>query len=103
MEILDNFCLLTGVLSIGVAGYEAWNRTLVGRDAGRLSADQIRKFLPYDVLTYLLCGILLALLGLGGRIPFFQKGAVTAVIILLSIVVIALNVYFANRILGKRN
>lgn len=103
MEILDNFCLLTGVLSIGVAGYEAWNRTLVGRDASRLSADQIRKFLPYDVLTYLLCGILLALLGLGGRIPFFQKGAVTAVIILLSIVVIALNVYFANRILGKRN
>ena len=102
MEALDNICLITGVVSVGVGFYVFVTKKLVGRDTGKIPQDKIRKFLPYETATYILLGILLALMGLGRQFPFFQKDLVIAALIALSVVIIGLNIHFANKILGKR-
>ena len=60
MEALDNICLITGVVSVGVGIYVFVTKKLVGRDTGKIPQDKIRKFLPYETATYILLGILLA-------------------------------------------
>ena len=102
MEAFDNICLLTGIVSAGIGIYEFFTKKLVGRDTANLKQEQILRFLPYDALTYLLTGILLALLGLGGRIEFFSRTPVVIAIVAVSTVIIGLNIHFANRILGKK-
>ena len=102
MEALDNICLVTGVVSVGIGIYIFVTKKLVGRDTAKIPQDKIMKFLPYETATYILLGIFLALMGLGKQLPFFQKGVVSGSLIVLSIVIIGLNIHFANKILGKR-
>ncbi len=102
MEALDNICLMTGVVSVGVGIYVFITKRLIGRDTAKIPQDKISKFLPYETATYILLGIFLALMGLGKQLPFFQKVAVIAVLIALSALIIGLNIHFANKILGKR-
>ena len=63
-----------------------------------LAVTAVRRSSPWP-----LAGIpVLALLGLGRQLPFFQKDLVIAALIALSVVIIGLNIHFANKILGKR-
>ena len=102
MEAFDSICLLTGIASVGIGIYEFITKQLVGRGVVKATREQILRFLPYDAATYLLTGILLALLGLGGRIEFFAKTPVIIAIVILSIVIIGFNIRFANQILGRQ-
>ena len=102
MEALDNICLITGVISVGVGIYICVTKKLVGRDTAKIPKERILKFLPYETATYILLGIFLALLGLGKQLPVFQKDAVIAILIALSVLIIGLNIHFANKILGRR-
>ncbi len=102
MEAFDQFCLIFGIMAVGIGLYELFTKQLVGRKLEGVPEKNIRAFLPYDVATYVIGGILLALLGLGDRAPFFQKPPVVTVTILLSLLVIGLNISFGRRFLGGR-
>ena len=102
MEAFDNICLMTGILSVGVGIYVCITKKLLGRDTGKATDEKIRQFLPYETATYILLGIFLALLVLGKQLPFFQNDFGIGVLIALSVLIIGLNIYFANKILGKR-
>ena len=102
MEAFDNICFFIGIISVGIGIYEFLTKKLVGRDTEKIPAEKCLRFLPYDVLTYILAGILMALLGQSARIPFLQKPFAVPVLVVLALLVIALNIYTANRILGRR-
>ena len=44
----------------------------------------------------------MALLGQSSRIPFLQKPFAVPALVVLAILIIGLNIYYANRILGRR-
>ena len=48
MEALDNICLMTGVVSVGVGIYVFITKRLIGRDTAKIPQDKISKFLPYE-------------------------------------------------------
>ena len=102
MEAFDNICFFIGILSVGIGIYELLTGKLAGRDISGIPAEKCRRFLPYDVATYILDGILMALLGQSSRIPFLQKPFAVPALVILAILIIGLNIYYANRILGRR-
>ena len=101
METFDSFSLIIGVIGVGIGLYELVTRNIVGRDLSGISETQIRKFLPYDVLTYIIAGALLALMGAGRWFAFVKTTAFIMISIFGSLAVIALNFVVANKILGK--
>ena len=104
MEMYDNFCTIIGIIAVVIGIYELFTKTLVGRDRDKdkITKEAAAKFLPYDVATYIITGVLMTLLGLNAKIPFMQSGAATAIAIALSLTIIVLNVYLSNKILGTR-
>lgn len=101
MEAFDSFSLIIGVIAVGIGFYELFNKTLIGRDLSGISEDKIRRFLPYDILTYLIAGGLLALMGAGRWFEFVKTTVFICISVGVSIVVIILNIIIANKILGK--
>lgn len=101
LEMYDSFCTIIGFVAIGIGVYELLTKKLVGRELEGISEDRIARFLPYDVATYIVAGVLMALLGLGSKIPFMQNGIAVAAAIVLSLATIAFNAHYANKILGK--
>ena len=103
MEAFDTFCVLGGIAGIAVGIYEAFTRTILWRDLAGVKKKNILKFLPYDVATYIVIGIMLAFSGLGSRFPFLEKPVCIILEIVLSIATVCANVYFSNKYLGKSN
>ena len=101
MRTMDSFSLIIGVIAVGVGLYELITKSLVGRDAYRLTPEKTKKFLPYDVATYIIAGIALAMTGAGDYFPFAKSGWFVILSIGISMAVIIMNVVFTNRILGK--
>jgi len=101
MESFDTFSLLVGLIAVGIGLYELATQRLIGRDVSEIPQEKIRKFLPYDVLTYVIAGGLLALMGAGRWFPFAKTGLFVAISIIGSLIVIVLNVIIANKILGR--
>ena len=66
MEALDNICLMTGVVSVGVGIYVFITKRLIGRDTAKIPQDKISKFLPYETATYILLGLV--------GVPVFASG-----------------------------
>ena len=102
MEAFDNICFFIGIISVVIGIYEFLTKKLVGRDTANIPEEQCLRFLPYDALTYILTGILMAVLGQSSRIPFLQKPFAVPALVILAIAIIGLNIYYANRILGRR-
>lgn len=100
MEMFDSFCTLVGIAGVAIGLLELFSKKLIGRKLEGVSAEKQRKFLPYDVATYLVCGGLMALLGLGEKLPFMKTGAAVIICIAVSVSMVALNAYFGNKILG---
>lgn len=99
MELIDSYCAIFGIIAFGVGVYELITKKLVGRKDVHASKKQIRKFLPYDVATYMIDGALLTMMGLTKYFPFMGKGPVIIVTIIASIAVVAANVYFSKKYL----
>ena len=102
MEAFDNICFFIGIISVVIGIYEFLTKKLVGRDTANIPEEQCLRFLPYDALTYILTGILMAVLGQSSRIPCLQKPFAVPALVILAIAIIGLNIYYANRILGRR-
>lgn len=103
MEMFDNFCTVIGAVAIVIGIYEIFTKRLVGRKLEDVPKERQLKFLPYDVATYIVCGILMMLLGLNAYLPFMNNGIIIMVIIVLSIAIVGMNAYFGNKILGTSN
>lgn len=101
MESFDTFSLIVGVIAVGIGFYELITHRLVGRDVSGIPQEKIRKFLPYDVLTYMIAGALLALMGAGRWLPFVKSTLFVCISIAGSLIVIVFNVIYANKILGR--
>ena len=99
MELMDSYCAIVGIIAIGVGLYELFTKQLVGRKDLRASKAQILKFLPIDAATYIVDGALLTLMGMGNYFPFVAQSPVIIGIIIASLAVIALNVYFSRKML----
>ena len=102
MEMYDSFCTIIGLIAVGIGIYELVTKKLVGRDLDGISEDKIKKFLPYDVATYVIAGGLMALTGANAKFTFMQNTTVMVVSIALSLGAVAMNVYFGNKILGVK-
>lgn len=100
MEMFDSFCTIIGIVGIIIGLFELVTKKLVGRKLEGVSAEKQRKFLPYDVATYIVCGGLMTLLGLGEKLPFMTSGIAVIICIVASISMIAVNAHFGNKILG---
>lgn len=103
MEAFDTFCILGGIAGAAVGIYEAFTKNILWRDLAGVKKKNMLKFLPYDVATYLIIGIMLAFSGLGSRFPFLEKPVCIIAEIVLSIATVCMNVYFSNKYLGKTN
>lgn len=101
MEMFDTFSLIIGIIAIGIAVYETVFGALVGRDVSEYKKENIKKFLPYDVVTYIVAGSMLGLMGAGKWFPWAKSSTFVIVSMVISLTAIVLNVVFANRILGK--
>ena len=103
MEMFDNFCTVIGAVAIVIGIYEIITKRLVGRKLEDVPKERQLKFLPFDVATYIGCGILMMLLGLNAYLPFMNNGIIIMVVIVLSIAIVGMNAYFGNKILGTPN
>ena len=101
MEAFDTFCVLGGIAGVAVGIYEAFAKTILWRDLQGVKKPNILKFLPYDVATYLIIGVMLAFSGLGSRFPFLERPVCIILEIVLSIATVCVNVHFSNKYLGK--
>lgn len=101
MDTFNTFSLLIGAAAIGVGIYEFITKKLLWRDGVKLTEEKIRKFLPYDVITYIVAGAMLALSGAGDFLPFMEKDVFMIGAMVISFAAIGINIYFSNKILGK--
>lgn len=97
MDTFNSYCVIIGVVAIVMGIYMLFTRKLIGRNTGSASKKTIMKFLPIEVGTYVLEGLLLIIMGMPQRFPFVNRSGVTLAIIGLSLAIIAVNV-----ILGKK-
>lgn len=100
MDSLDSYFVIIGVIAIGVGFYELFTKKLVGRKLEGVKKESIRKFLPYDVATYIIDGISMVLLGGGSYIPFMKTTVGIFAVIILSLAVLYGNWYFSKKFLG---
>ena len=100
MEMYDSFCTIIGLIAVGIGIYELVTKKLVGRDLDGVSQDKIQKFLPYDVVTYVIAGGLMALTGANSKFTFMQNTTVMVISIAISLGAVAMNVYFTKKYLG---
>ena len=97
MEAFNTYCALIGVIAIGMGIYMLFTKKLLGRNTGSADKKTILKFLPIEVATYVLEGILLIVMGLPQYFPFVENTTVVYIIIGVSLAIIAVNV-----VLGKK-
>lgn len=101
MDAFNSFSILLGVAAVGVGIYEWITGKLLWRDGVKLTEEKVKKFLPYDVVTYIVAGIMIALSGAGEYLPFMKKNGFLIGTMILSFAAIGANVYYSNKILGK--
>ena len=97
METFNSYCVIIGIGAIGVGLYVLFTKKLLGRNTGSASKETIQKFLPIEVATYIILGLLMALMGLPQYFPFVENPIVITVLVVLSLAVVAVNV-----ILGRK-
>ena len=100
-NVFDSFSLIIGIAAVGIGLYEFFTKKLLWRDNVELTEEKVKKFLPYDVATYIIAGALLALTGAGEYIPVMKESWAVFTAMGISFAAIAVNVIFSNRILGK--
>lgn len=97
MEAFNTYCALIGVVAIGMGVYMLFTKRLLGRNTGSADRKTILKFLPIEVSTYVLEGILLIVMGLPRYFPFADNTTAVFIMIGVSFAIIVVNV-----ILGKK-
>lgn len=101
MDSFDAISRLIGIAAVAVGIYELVTKKLVGRDLSAATEEGIRKFLPFDVLTYVGVGLLILFTSSSQWIPFAGNMWVNIASMVLSFALIALNVSKSTRLLGK--
>ena len=101
MDTFNSFSIIIGSVAIVVGIYELITGELMWREGVKLTKEKVKKFLPYDVATYIIAGIMLALSGMGKYFPFLDKPVFVIGSIVVSLIALGVNVYFSNKILGK--
>lgn len=97
MEAFNTYCTIIGIVAVGMGIYMLITKKLVGRNTGSASRETILKFLPIEVATYVLEGILLIVMGLPKYFPFAESTVGTYILIGISLAIVVVNV-----ILGKK-
>ena len=100
MDAMDSYFVIIGIIAVGVGIFELITKKLVGRKLEGVKKENIRKFLPYDVATYIIDGVPMVLLGSGNYIPFMRTGVGIFSVIILSLAVLVGNWYFGKKFLG---
>lgn len=97
MEAFNTYCAIIGVVAVGMGIYMLFTKQLIGRSTGSANKETILKFLPIEVATYVLEGILLMMMGLPQYFPFAEKSPGSYILIAISLIIVVINV-----ILGKK-
>ena len=100
MDPMDSYFVIIGIIAVGVGIYELITKKLVGRKLEGVKKENVRKFLPYDVATYIIDGVTMVLLGSGQYVPFMRTTVGIFAVIILSLAVLVGNWYFSKKILG---
>ncbi len=97
MDFFNSYCVIIGIIAVVIGVYMLITKKIIGRNTGSATKETIMKFLPIEVATYVIEGLLLILMGLPQYFPFMEKGAAVYVAIGAALLVIV-----ANIILGKK-
>lgn len=100
MDAMDSYFIIIGIIAVGVGFYELITKKLVGRKLEGVKKESIRKFLPYDVATYIIDGLAMILLASGKYIPFMRTNVGIFAVIILSLAVLYGNWFFSKKFLG---
>lgn len=97
MDIFNSYCVIIGTGAVCAGIYMLITKKLIGRNTGSAKKETIMKFLPIEVVTYVVEGLLLVLIGLPQYFPFMEKDFAVYTAIGIALAVIAVNV-----VLGKK-
>ena len=97
MEAFNTYSVIIGVIALGMGINMLFTKKLMGRNTGSADRKTILKFLPIEVGTYALEGILLIVMGLPQYFPFAGRSPGSYILIGVSLAIIVVNV-----ILGKK-
>ena len=99
MDSFDVLFVLFGLAGIAAGIYELVTRKLVNRKVEGVSEKKIQAFLPWDALTYIGEGVLLALSGLNRYVPFLNTVWAVILGMVLVIGLLALNMKKSRELL----
>ena len=97
MDFFNSYCVIIGIVAVGIGIYMLITKKIIGRNTGSAKKEIIMKFLPIEVATYVIEGLLLILMGLPQYFPFMENTVVVYVTICAALLIIV-----ANIILGKK-
>ena len=97
MDMYNSYCVIIGVIAVGMGVYVLFTKKLVGRNTGSASKETIRKFLPIEVGTYIVEGLILMLMGMPQRFPFMDNTTVILLVIALAIAILVANVVLSRK------
>ena len=97
MDFFNSYCVIIGIVAVGIGIYMLITKKIIGRNTGSAKKETIMKFLPIEVATYVIEGLLLILMGLPQYFPFMENTVVVYVTIGAALLIIV-----ANVILGKK-
>lgn len=101
MESFDSLYLILGVIAAGIGIYMLLTKRLVGRKEESVPKKHLREVIQLDGLTYIACGVISLLLGLGSQVPFFSNLVVQLVLIAVGVAMVFVNYSLGKKIINK--
>ena len=101
MESFDSLYLILGIIAAGIGIYMLLTYRFVGRKEGDVPKKHRKEIVRLDAATYIACGVISILLGMGSMIPFVSSMTVQLVLIVIGVGLIFFNYLLGKKILNK--